>query len=74
MRQAAPKGCEQAIAPVNNQHMTAMVNSIGNSTRYTLRTQHHGIMEITSKQVGVDKAWPNIGDADIESSLSGLLL
>ena len=53
--------------------MAVMVYGADNVACHALRGHEHGIAEGAFEQVGIHEAWADIGEADVQSSLTRLL-
>ena len=70
---AAPEGGEQTVAPVDDAHMALTMEGPDDVLGDGLGLHEHGIVELTVKQVGIDEAGTNIGEADIQVLLGSEL-
>ena len=71
---AAPEGCEQAVAPVDDANVLTTVDGGDNLSGDILGLEHHRIMEIAIEQGGIHEARSDIGKMDVEPPGIGLLL
>ena len=71
---AAPEGGEDAVAPIDDADVTTTLDGVDDIARHSLGLEHHGIMERACQQGGIDEAWADIGEPDIEAASMGLLL
>ena len=71
---STPEGCQEAVFPVDDSDVLVMVDGSDDFFGHFFGFEHHRIMEIATEQGGVDKAWTDIGESDVQSSCFGLLL
>ena len=61
----APKGGEEAVAPVDDGDMAVVVDGTDNIAGNLFWLQHHGIVEITAQQIGIHEAGTDIGEVNL---------
>ena len=72
--QAAPKRCQDGIFPIYDHNMALVVDGFDNLSSYLVGFEHHGVMEVSAQQIGIDKARADVGKADFQASCVSLLL
>ena len=69
----APQGGEDAVFPIQHNDMTMAIDCPYNLAGHLVGLEHHGATEITTQQIGIDKARADVGKADFQAAGIGLL-
>ena len=70
----APQCRKDAVFPVDNDNVTAMLDSVYDMPGHGVGFQHHGVSEVSAQQIGIDKAGSDIREINIQAACVGLLL